>query len=166
MEAVRLVYRFYADISARDFGPLALEHVRNEMIEAGLARTTINDRIHRIRRVFKWAVCRELVPPSVFEGLRALDGLRHGRSKAKAPKKAKPKPKAPATPAAPLEQLEEGLCSHVLTTRDPETREVLGKRYCGGLGQFTYPSKHGPVYRCHLHRLTAAQLKAINPDKL
>jgi site-specific recombinase XerD len=49
----------------------------------GLCRTEINKRIGRIRRMFKWAVAEELIPASVMESLRAIDGLRRGRSEAR-----------------------------------------------------------------------------------
>ena len=40
----------------------------------------VNARVNRIRRIFKWAVSEEVVPPSVIEGLRAVEGLRRGCS--------------------------------------------------------------------------------------
>jgi len=71
-------------MSADEFGPLALKAVRQHMIEVeGLSRNVINQRINRIRRIFKWAVSEQLIPPSIFEGLRAVDGLRRGRSNAR-----------------------------------------------------------------------------------
>jgi integrase len=48
-----------------------------------LSRNVINARVNRIRRMFKWGVAEELLPPSVVEGLRAVDGLRRGRSHAR-----------------------------------------------------------------------------------
>src|SRR5262249_2230070 len=45
----------------------------------GLSRSVINYRINRIRRVFKWAVSFELLPPSVHQALQAIPGLRRGR---------------------------------------------------------------------------------------
>jgi integrase len=53
------------------------------MIKSGLARTTINARVNRVRRVFKWAASVELVPSSVVEALRTVDGLREGRTVAR-----------------------------------------------------------------------------------
>lgn len=43
-----------------------------------LCRKVINQRIDHIRRMFKWAVSEELVPPAVYEALRAVAGLRRG----------------------------------------------------------------------------------------
>jgi integrase len=75
--------RHYGRTPARDFGPLAFKAVRNEMVEAGLARKVVNQRAGRVRRLFKWAVENERVPPSVFEALRAVAGLQAGRTEAR-----------------------------------------------------------------------------------
>jgi hypothetical protein len=79
-DSIKPVKRLYGKTSARSFGPLALRAVRDAMVRAGLARSTINDRINRVRRVFKWAASMELVPGSVAESLRTVDGLREGRT--------------------------------------------------------------------------------------
>jgi len=58
--------------------------------EQNLCRNVVNWRIGRIKRVFKWAVAEELVPPSVFHGLQALAGLRYGRTEARETEPIKP----------------------------------------------------------------------------
>jgi len=82
-DAIRPVKRIHGRILARSFGPKALRAVRDEMIRSGLARTTVNARINRVRRVFRWAIGHELLPHSVLEALRAVEGLERGRSDAK-----------------------------------------------------------------------------------
>ena len=82
---LRLMSKRYGATPARDFGPLALKAVRQSMIDAGLARGVINRRVNRIKRLFKWAAAEELVPPSVHQGLCAVDGLRSGRTTAREP---------------------------------------------------------------------------------
>lgn len=81
--ALRPVRELFANLLARDFGPLALQAVRQHMIEQDLSRGVINNRIHRIKRCFRWAVSEERVPPSVYEGLRAVPGLKKYRSTAR-----------------------------------------------------------------------------------
>jgi integrase len=49
------------------------------MVEIGWSRTHINGQISRVRHVIRWAVGEELVPGSVYEALRAIDGLRRGK---------------------------------------------------------------------------------------
>jgi integrase len=80
--SLRPLRRLYSSLSAGDFGPLALRAVQAEMCRS-LARGTVNMRIGVIKRMFRWAAGRELVPASVYEGLRAVDGLRRGRSPAR-----------------------------------------------------------------------------------
>jgi integrase len=82
-DAVRPLRRLYGRTPARLFGPLALRGVRDEMVKSGLARTTVNARVNRIRRVFKWAASVELVPAAVFQTLATVDGLRAGRTEAR-----------------------------------------------------------------------------------
>src|SRR5215216_3908746 len=66
--------KLYGSTPAAEFGPLALKAVRENMIQSGWARTNINRQVNRIRGVFKWAASQELVPGSVWEGLRTLAG--------------------------------------------------------------------------------------------
>jgi hypothetical protein len=55
----------YGDLPASEFGPLALKAVRQKFIDLGWCRKTVNQQIERLRRIFRWAVAEELVPPSV-----------------------------------------------------------------------------------------------------
>jgi integrase len=107
-DALRPLRKLYGHTPARDFGPLALRAVRADMVKQpvvkrlkvtdpatgkarweervirnGLARGVVNARINRIRRVFKWAVSMELVPPSVLHALQAVPGLQRGRREAR-----------------------------------------------------------------------------------
>jgi integrase len=100
--------KLYGHTLAREFGPKALKVLRDRLISQpittkvkvedpatgdwtwtekvlriGLARGVINQRIGRIRRLFRWGFENELVPTSVFEGLRAVRGLQRGRSGAR-----------------------------------------------------------------------------------
>ncbi|MFM9962407.1 MAG: tyrosine-type recombinase/integrase [Planctomycetaceae bacterium] len=89
--AIKPVKQLYGHTAAEHFGPLALKAIRQHMIEVQkLSRKEINKRIGRIKRVFKWAVSEELIPPSVFEGLRSVDGLRMGRTTARETKPVRP----------------------------------------------------------------------------
>ena len=81
--ALRPVRELYGTTPAREFGPLKLQAVRQRMIDSGLSRGVINNRLHRIRRAFKWAVAEELVSPLIYEGLRAVAGLKKGRTSAR-----------------------------------------------------------------------------------
>lgn len=77
------VSELYGLTPAASFGPLAIKAIRQKFIGAKWCRRTINQRVGRIKRVFKWAVGEELVPPSVYQSLTAVSGLQRGRTSAK-----------------------------------------------------------------------------------
>jgi integrase len=81
--ALRPVKELYGRTLARDFGPLALKAIQQRFIRDGICRDQINQRIGKIKRVFKWGVSEQLIPPSVFQALETVSGLRAGRTDAK-----------------------------------------------------------------------------------
>jgi integrase len=109
---LRPLKRLYGHTPAKDFGPLALKAVRQAMISGSwlkpeekekyqkrgkpmeLSRGVANQRIGRLRRLFKWAVENELVPPTVYHGLLAVRGLQRGRTEARETEPVKPVPLA------------------------------------------------------------------------
>ncbi len=82
-DAVAPLRELYGDTYAADFGPLALQAVRQKMIDRGWCRTVINKNISRIRRLFKWAASQELVPQWLPHGLACVQGLQRGRTTAR-----------------------------------------------------------------------------------
>jgi integrase len=92
--ALRYVVRMFGPSLAREFGPLRLKEVRQEMVAAGLARSTVNSQTGRIRRMFAWATENELLPASVYHALQAVRGLCEGRSEAREPEPIQPAPVA------------------------------------------------------------------------
>jgi len=94
-DAMRALREHYGRTPAAEFGPLKLKAVREALVAQGLARSTINGRVLRIRRLFKWATENELVSSSVHHALQAVAGLRKGRTDAR-----EPPPVLPVDPAA------------------------------------------------------------------
>lgn len=84
-QTFRLVRELYGHTPAREFGPLALKAVRQQMVEAGWNRKLVNQRVGRVRRAFRWAVENELVPAAVLQALKAVAGLQAGRTSAREP---------------------------------------------------------------------------------
>ncbi|QDU22111.1 tyrosine-type recombinase/integrase [Urbifossiella limnaea] len=80
---IRDLRALYGHTLAREFGPLALKALRGRWLDAGLARTYINQRVGRVRRLFKWAAGEELVPFAVYQSLTAVSGLQKGRTTAR-----------------------------------------------------------------------------------
>ena len=73
----------YAHTPAREFGPLALKTLREALVGRGLCRRIVNQRIGRLKRVFKWAASEELLPFDVFHRLTTVPGLQLGRTLAR-----------------------------------------------------------------------------------
>jgi len=76
----RYVRELYADAAAAEFGPLALKAVRQKFVDAGWCRGLVNQRVNRVRRIFKWAAGEELIGFEVYQRLTSVAGLAKGRS--------------------------------------------------------------------------------------
>ena len=88
--ALRFVIALYADTPAAEFSPVSLKAVRNQMVEAGSARSTVNKNIGRVRRVFRWLASEQLIAVAVYQSLTVVDGLRKGRTTAREPEPVAP----------------------------------------------------------------------------
>jgi integrase len=88
--ALRPLVAMYGPQPAAAFGPLRLKKVREAMIARGWSRKTINKQVHRIQRVFRWAVSDELLPETVHRALLTVAGLAQGRSDAAESEPVKP----------------------------------------------------------------------------
>jgi integrase len=128
--AIRPVRRLYGRSRAQEFGPLALKAVRQHLIDKDLCRTEINRRIHRIKRVFKWAVSEELVPPSVYEGLHAVTSLTFGRTSARETAPIKPVNDAWVEATLPFVSPEVGALIQLQRLTGMRPGEVVQLRMC------------------------------------
>ncbi len=98
--ALRPVVHLYGHTRAAAFGPLALKAVRDLMVQGWshpkhgeqpqLSRGVVNQRIGRVRRVWKWGVENEMLPPALLPGLQAVRGLQRGRTAARETEAVKP----------------------------------------------------------------------------
>jgi hypothetical protein len=75
--SVRPLKQLYGRQLAHTFDVLALEAVRDEMIKT-IVRTTANMRTGVIKRLFKWAAAKKLVPAAIALELWMLEGLKKG----------------------------------------------------------------------------------------
>lgn len=80
--ALKPLKELYGRTTVSEFGPLSLKAVRQRFVERHNSRCYINKNVGRIKRMFKWGVENELVPPSVYQGLAAVAGLRKGKTNA------------------------------------------------------------------------------------
>jgi integrase len=70
----------YPHHPAADFGPAQLKVVRDRMVTLGWCRNTVNQRVRRIRHIWKWAAEDGLIPASTWHGLCVVRGLQAGRT--------------------------------------------------------------------------------------
>ena len=68
---------------ADNFGPAQLKVVRDRMIAVGWCRNTVNQRVRRVRHIWKWAAEEGLVSPTTWHGLCVVRGLQAGRTTAR-----------------------------------------------------------------------------------
>lgn len=90
--ALAVLVGLYGDLPAKDFSPVKFKAVRTKMIEKGWCRKVVNGMVDRVKRMIRWAVENELVPPDVHHGLQAVSGLRRGRCEARESEPVKPVP--------------------------------------------------------------------------
>jgi integrase len=81
--SLKPVRELYQDLPAAEFDSLALEAVQRQMVEGGLSRGVINQRVGRVRRMFKWGAAKKLVPHAVYAALADVEDLHMYRSAAR-----------------------------------------------------------------------------------
>lgn len=96
-QALQSMNNLFHGVRVIDFGPKKLKQLQQALVDEGLAQQTINGRIRRIKAVIDWGVSEELVSVSVSQALKTVQGLRVGKTSAKAPE-----PKGPVSEAAVL----------------------------------------------------------------
>ncbi len=89
-QAMSKVTDLYVELPVNSFSPKKLKAIRQIMIDKRLSRTYINATTRRIKQIFKWGLENELVKPETLTALRAMAGLRRGRSDAVEPDPVKP----------------------------------------------------------------------------
>lgn len=156
LEKIRLslgpVRDLYGRSPATQFGPLALKAVRERMA-ATLARTTVNMRVGVVKRVFRWAAENQLVAPGVYEGVRAVAGLRRGRTAARETEPVRPVTDAQVEAVLPLVSRQVAAMIRVQRLTGARSGEVCCLRpmdvdQTGSV--WTYrPARHKNRYRGH-----------------
>ncbi|MCI0464670.1 MAG: tyrosine-type recombinase/integrase [Gemmataceae bacterium] len=92
-DALRPLRQLFGHTAAGSFTSLDLESLQEHLVRSGrLSRTTINARVNRIRRMFKWAVRKKLIPVTVLQELQTVPGLQRGHCEAPEPEGVKPVP--------------------------------------------------------------------------
>lgn len=81
-DVMRIMKNLYGTTPAGQFGPLALKCCREQMVKEGWCRNYVNRQVQRLCRIFKWGVEQEMLLPTVWHGLKAVPGLRAGKTEA------------------------------------------------------------------------------------
>ncbi|NLS92125.1 MAG: site-specific integrase [Planctomycetaceae bacterium] len=140
----------YGSTPAREFGPNKLRTVREHIIARGhagqaeydergkllepgepLSRKYVNALIQDLARMFKWGVSRELLPASVYDSLRAVEGIRKGkdnRLREAAPVKPVPEEHFDAVVAAACPQIATMLQVQRLAGMRPDELTIMRPR--------------------------------------
>jgi hypothetical protein len=98
-EAVRPLVRLFGDMPAREFDSNHLEAVQDAMATGatltreekrkrkrrplGMARRTINQHVHRIKRILRWGCKKRIIDGADFQSLLAVESLSAGRGLAR-----------------------------------------------------------------------------------
>ncbi len=73
----------YGTVALDEIDVDAVLQVRSSMIKRGLARTTINARMGRMRRFIRWCISKGYAAPGVLTIWQAVEPLKYGRSEAR-----------------------------------------------------------------------------------
>ncbi len=89
VDAMQLVAKvtnvMFGKSHAAKFGPLAAKAVRQQWIDKGQSRPTVNKNMRRLTRIFRWAAAEEMIPGSVVHSLVTVPGLKNGRCESREP---------------------------------------------------------------------------------
>jgi len=88
--AVAPVVRHYGNNIISDFTPRSLLFLRDQWVEAGIARPTVNRWTRHIKRMFQWGVTYGLVGADTLVALQSVPNLKAGRTAAPEYKEVEP----------------------------------------------------------------------------
>ncbi len=88
--ALKPLNEYHSELKAAEFGPKRLKALQARLVATDASRYLVNKYTQRIKRVFRWAMSEELIPPSVYQALAGVDGLRRGHTKARETEPVKP----------------------------------------------------------------------------
>ncbi len=81
-QATEQLVNCVGNIPANSLNPIQLAKYREGLIERGNSRKTINDKMDRVRRMYKWGVAHGLVSERVLMRISTLPCLKRGRTQA------------------------------------------------------------------------------------
>lgn len=151
--AVRLVRAAAGSIPAAQFGPVALQGVREKMVGRGWTRRYVNESVTLVIRAFEQAVAREVIRPEALVALRCLKPLRRGELGVPEGKKVKGVPIAHVEAVKPHLSRQAAAVVDVMLLTGARCDEVVRMRPCdieaGGDVWLYRPDGHKNEHRGH-----------------
>jgi len=98
-QVIKITRQLFGSTPAEAFGPKRLRMVRDAMVSGDpsadpprqpWARPHVNKQVQRLCTMFRWAAGQEMIPITVYQGLKAVETLRRGRTVAREPKRIGP----------------------------------------------------------------------------
>lgn len=80
VRACRPLKQLYSRLAVEEFGVQQFKAIRQQLVDANLSRSYINETMRRVVAVFRWGAGEGLIPASVVQTLDVIPGLRKGRS--------------------------------------------------------------------------------------
>ena len=80
--AMKRIKEEYAFLPASQLGPLKIQALQQRFVRDGVSRYYVNKSINRLKRMFRWAVAQELIPPAISQAIDTVTALKKGRTEA------------------------------------------------------------------------------------
>lgn len=80
--AIKRLKEEFGNLPAIELGPLKMQALQQRFVRDGVSRYYVNKSINRLKRMFRWAVAQELIPPSISHAIDAVTALKKGRTDA------------------------------------------------------------------------------------
>lgn len=81
-QRIRILVDHFGKLPVNEFSAKRLKTLQAALVDRGLSRVGVNERIDGIRRIFKWGESEDLVPKGTVHNLKTVQGLAQGRTKA------------------------------------------------------------------------------------
>ena len=80
--AMKRLKEEFGRLPVSELGPLKIKALQQRFVGDGVSRYYVNKSINRLKRMFRWAVSEELIPPSISQAIDSVTALKKGRTKA------------------------------------------------------------------------------------
>jgi integrase len=81
--AIKAFRELYADLPIAEVGPLCVKAARAIWVAEKHARVECNRRVAILKRILKWGVSEQIVPPLVYQSICTITGLQKGKTTAR-----------------------------------------------------------------------------------